>query len=188
MIIEVCGGIGSGKTTLCKSLESYGVKVFYEDFQKNPFFEDFYNSPNLYAFETEIVFLLMHYNLIKKYQNQNTVVFDFSLLQDLAYSELNLNNNQIRIFNGILNEIHANIKMPDLLINIKCSPKEQLRRIKQRGRMEESSINQTYLERINDKINTLIQSYSYSNIMNINSEEIDLRKKIPDGLLLLLKK
>ena len=55
--VEICGNIASGKTTLCQGLIGKGKNAVFEDFQKNPFFKDFYDDPVAYSFETETSFI-----------------------------------------------------------------------------------------------------------------------------------
>ena len=89
--IEICGGIASGKTTLCHLLTKRGLYSKFEDFKKNPFWALFYQNPNLHAFETEVTFLLQHYSQIKtSIPALSMVAFDYSLLQDQAYARVNL--------------------------------------------------------------------------------------------------
>ncbi len=55
--IAVEGVIGAGKTSLAARLsQTMGAKALYEEFEKNPFLEDFYESPERYAFQTQLFF------------------------------------------------------------------------------------------------------------------------------------
>ena len=66
LIVEVCGGIASGKTTFAALMTNIGLIPVLEDFKKSPFWEAFYRNPGEYIFETEISFILLHYHQIKK--------------------------------------------------------------------------------------------------------------------------
>ena len=39
--VEICGNIASGKTTLCQKFQGRKFLPIFEEFQKNPFYEDF---------------------------------------------------------------------------------------------------------------------------------------------------
>ncbi len=57
--IVVEGVIGVGKTSLCKLLaERIGGMCVLENFESNPFIEDFYRSPRTYAFKTQLYYLI----------------------------------------------------------------------------------------------------------------------------------
>ena len=62
LIVEVCGGIASGKTTFASLMTRIDLIPIFEDFKKNPFWEAFYCNPGKYIFETEISFILLHYH------------------------------------------------------------------------------------------------------------------------------
>ena len=60
--IAVEGVIGAGKTSLTARLsQTLGARAVYEEFEKNPFLEDFYEDPEHYSFQTQIFFLLSRY-------------------------------------------------------------------------------------------------------------------------------
>ena len=60
--IAVEGVIGVGKTSLVARLtQTLGAKAIYEEFEKNPFLEEFYEDPERYAFQTQLFFLMSRY-------------------------------------------------------------------------------------------------------------------------------
>ena len=80
--IAIEGVIGAGKTSLTARLsQTIGAKAVYEEFEKNPFLEDFYNDPEHYAFQTQIFFLLSRYqqqqNLHQHDLFQQCIVSDY---------------------------------------------------------------------------------------------------------------
>ena len=57
--IAIEGPIGSGKTSLAKVLaDILDGRLILEEFESNPFLSNFYNSPEKYAFQTQLYFLL----------------------------------------------------------------------------------------------------------------------------------
>ncbi len=153
MRIEICGGIASGKTTLCNIIAGAGYESILENFHQNPFWSSFYRNHKFYAFETEVTFLLQHYSEIKAATlDIGEIVCDFSLLQDQAYAETNLRGSQLQAFRAIYMQVLSEIPQPTLIIHLKCSAKEELIRIRRRARPEEVNIHSDYLESLNQAV------------------------------------
>jgi deoxyadenosine/deoxycytidine kinase len=152
-LIEVCGGIASGKTTFAKIFQRIGCKTIFENFRTNPFWEAFYSDPISYAFETEITFTLQHYHQIKKAQSNNKInVCDFSFLLDLAYADIGLKGSRLDTFIKVYEEIRKELPPPALIIYLKCDAGTELDRIQRRGRVEEKLINFEFLASLNDAL------------------------------------
>ncbi len=55
--IAIEGVIGAGKTSLAKKLaERLNAKLVLEEFESNPFLENFYNDRKRFAFQTQMFF------------------------------------------------------------------------------------------------------------------------------------
>ena len=173
--IEICGGIASGKTTLAQLLKQLEVSSIYENFQSNPFWKAFYADPAGTAFETEISFLLQHYHEIKAATKRtNAFACDFSLLLDLAYAQVTLDEGKRTAFTAVYREIRRELPAPDLVIHLICDPKTELERIRRRGRDVERSITADYLDAINRALlEILSKEASASNVLTINSATIN---------------
>lgn len=179
MLIEICGGIASGKTTLCNGIATLGYNAVFEDFQKNPFLEYFYKDHIRFSFETEITFLLQHYSAIKVALNSCPTIYDFSLIQDLAYADINLSGKRKSIFYDLENELRTEIGHPDILLYISCPPSVLLERIRTRNRAAERSITLDYLEKLHVALENRVQMVSTNTLlMNIDSSKIDFRNNL----------
>ena len=51
--IELCGGIATGKTTICQILQANGIPVIYENLDELPFRRDFISNPTAFAVEMD---------------------------------------------------------------------------------------------------------------------------------------
>lgn len=175
MRVEICGGIGAGKTTLAKLLGNYEFSLIIEDFKLNPFWEPFFSNPEKFNFETEITFLLLHYHEVKRYQEFNKDnVCDFSFFQDLAYAKKGLSGSRLNIFERIFSEVIKEFDRPDLLICLKCEADVLLERIRNRGRVEELSITIEFLETLTSNIYQEVARISSSTrILYIDSQKLN---------------
>lgn len=174
MLIEICGGIASGKTTLCKALALHGLLPVHENFQDNPFWRAFYKDPIGCSFETELTFLLQHYHSIKQAPQGNSSVCDFSLLQDMAYADINLAGERHRIFCDVEKELRVEIGFPTLLISLSCPPDVLLSRIHSRNRDAEKTITLEYLRDLNEAIEARVQkTCSDVQVVHIDSNKMN---------------
>ena len=126
-IIEICGGIASGKTTFANLLQKNNYSTIYESFTTNPFWEAFYSDSGSYIFETEITFTLQHYHQIKtQVGSEKILVCDYSFLLDLAYAEIGLTGSQLAAFKTVYTEIKKELPPASLIIHLQCRPRNRV--------------------------------------------------------------
>jgi deoxyadenosine/deoxycytidine kinase len=173
--IEVCGGIASGKTTLASLMQRAKYYAALENFRLNPFIENFYSDPQLYAFETEISFLLQHYSQIKtKARSSQIMVCDYSFYLDLAYAHVTLKPLYISPFNAVYNIVFSEVGPPTLLVYLLCSDKTEMERIRHRRRSMEDSISIEYLDSINKSLEVYVaQARQQTKVIELNSDILD---------------
>lgn len=189
MRIEICGGIASGKSTLTNMLGEEGFYTVYENLTEVPFLDEFYSNPDLFTFETEISFLLHHSVEIKKASNcSKPIICDYSFEQDYAYAMNNLNSNGLEIFQAVLNEIQMRIGKPELIIRLQCSTEEKIKRIRNRGRLNELQISEEYLNNTDLMITNRLKDITIP-VICVNTEKQDFRKSeiVKDVLLPLIQ-
>lgn len=184
-IISFEGCVGAGKTSLANyfSHELRAPKML-EEYEGNPFLREFYQtksnigSRNTVNLETEITFLLIHYNQLKKvvrdYQeDKDLVIADFSIEKDLVYAELNLNKDELRVFRNIYDYVIGRVGIPLAVLYIDLSLKMLKRRIFQRGRPYEMSANPEYFKKYNDKVKEYFRNEAQSKIYLFNVDDLD---------------
>lgn len=149
--IEGC--MGAGKTTVATLLaEKFNQTPLLENFEKHPFLDDFYSNMPLYAYETEIGFLLMHYHQIRKesYHSSNCIISDFYIGKDMLFAEANiLNRKELSIFRDLYIYLSSQLIKPDLIIYLEASDNLLFNRVINRGRENERNIGLAYIQKIN---------------------------------------
>lgn len=182
-LVEIAGGIASGKTTLLNALSGVGAHPVYENHALNPYWHDSYSEPGAYTFETEISFLLQHYHFAKKAQSlEAVVILDHSFELDLAYAKVGLVGKRNEIFEAIYNEVREELGPPELLIWLRCTPEEEGRRIQARNREIEQNIDLRFLTDLNGKLEATIHSFEkrgVTSVIQLDSEENDFRSSGP---------
>ncbi len=172
--IEICGVIAFGKTTLTNAFSLITNNLIFEDFSKVSFLDEFYKNPSQYAFETEIAFTLQHYFQPKQACLYNELrVADFSLIGDYAFAHSNLNEQEFNIYKQIFNLIIDKIGKPQKIIFLKSSPQILSKRILDRGRENEQTVTEDYLNKIEENLIQAIQAvYINVPVVFINTNEI----------------
>lgn len=177
MRIEICGGIASGKTTLASAIQMYfpTCEAIFEDVFSNGFLADFYEDTAYYAYETELFFVLQHMHQIKAGQRRGiTLVCDFSMEQDFAYGKSNLAAKEWQSFLGVYQETTHQINIPNLIIFLECPTDVLLKRIADRGRKSEATINASYLNQSIDLLKNHLNDIG-RNVVAIDSSKYDFR-------------
>ncbi|MGB8702192.1 MAG: deoxynucleoside kinase, partial [Thermosynechococcaceae cyanobacterium] len=145
----------------------------FEKFKVNPFWKIFYSNPAHYAFETELTFLLQHYHQIKlSFEYSSSFVCDFSLLLDLAYADVTLQDSKKKAFLSVYDEAVKELPTPALAIYLMCDPEIELKRIRKRGRSVENSITIEFLRSLNLSLEKRVSDF-HGNILTIDSEHFN---------------
>lgn len=174
--IEICGAIAAGKTTLANAFSKIDCNIELEDFTKISMLDDFYSDPLFVSFETEISFTMQHYYQIKKsLQINESVICDFSSVDDYAFALSILNDEEMEIYDQVFNYIIKKIGKPQKLIRLYASSDELLSRIKKRGRQNEQGINKSSLLKFEENLNQAIKRF-YDNVLlvKVNTEQYSL--------------
>ena len=176
--IAVEGVIGAGKTTLCTMLgETLGARVVQEQFEENPFLKDFYKDPDRYGFQTQIFFLLTRYkqqrNLSQADLFHRFLVTDYIFEKDKIFAYLNLQDEELKLYETLVSSIEHNIVQPDLVVYLQSSVERLMNNIRHRSRSYEESISETYIRDLNEAYNYFFFRYKATPLLIVNSAEID---------------
>ena len=152
--IAIEGNIGAGKTTLSTMLsQRFGSKLILEQFADNPFLPKFYTEPRKHAFPLELFFLAERYHQLKDHFSspdlfRQRTISDYFIGKSLVFAKTNLEADELRLFRNLYDIMFSNLPKPDLLIYLHLDTEDLQRNIKKRGRSYEQSIEDTYLERV----------------------------------------
>ncbi len=128
--------------------------MLLEDFEGNPFLQEFYKDPEAYATETEFAFLMLHYHQLRNISGaavRSEFVCDFHLAKDLLYAGLNLRDDRIqRIFRDLHKLCSDAVLTPALTIFLSASTDLILERIALRNRRFESKMDRSYYAAVNE--------------------------------------
>jgi deoxyguanosine kinase len=176
--IAIEGVIGAGKTTLAHMLtEHLNARLVLEKFEENPFLARFYEDPDRYAFQTQIFFLLSRYKqqqeLFQADLFQNILVTDYIFEKDKIFAYLNLQDDELKLYEALITSIEKNIPTPDLVVYLQSSVPRLLSNIRMRGRKYEENMSEEYIKDLNEAYNYFFFRYKNSPLLIVNSTEID---------------
>lgn len=161
MRIELVGGMGIGKTTLCNVLSNIGYNCILEDLGENPFLAKMYDDPDGFRFPSQMWFILSKYAELQAELKSNEInVIDQSVLNVRAYTNLLFRGKKQEkewgLIEGMFDYIDDKFGVPDLQIYLKASPEIQMKRIHTRNRDYELDVDLKYLIDLKNEIESLI--------------------------------
>ena len=176
--IAVEGTIGVGKTSLARILsEQIEGRLVLEEFEDNPFLKEFYQDRKRWAFQTQINFLISRYYQQLRLQQidmfADKIVSDYMFAKDKLFAQTSLDDNEMILYKKLANIFEKNITPPDLVIFLQSDVDRLMENIKSRGRYYEKDIDWEYLSQLNEIYNQYFLSYNKSNLLIINSNNID---------------
>jgi deoxyguanosine kinase len=183
--IVVEGPIGVGKTSLAKMLSAhFKARCILESPEENPFLHKFYRDRKKYAFQTQVFFLLNRYQQQREIRqidlfNQVTIT-DYLFTKDRIFAYLNLDENELALYQRIYSLLDGRVLTPDLAIFLQAKPETLLARIRARDIEYEREIDIEYLRALSQAYNTFFFHYEESPLLVVDTSEIDFVNKEED--------
>jgi len=176
--IAIEGAIGVGKTSLAKILANQFVwRLVQEEVGHNPFLERFYENPRKFAFQTQLFFLLSRYRQQRELAQGNLfekgVVSDYVLAKDKIFALINLEDDEIALYDSIYRLLVPTVPRPDLVIYLQARPEVLLSRVRKRGVEYERNISLDYLKTLSNAYNEYFFHYNETPLLVVNTSEID---------------
>ena len=176
--IVVEGPIGAGKTALAKRLaQSLSAELILEEALENPFLERFYREGKSAALPTQMFFLFSRARQIEQLRQTDmfaTVrVCDYLFAKDRLFAELNLDADELELYEQIADNLAVEAPVPDLVIYLQASVDVLFERIARRGIGFEKMIDRAYLEQLTDIYARFFHAYNDGPLLIVNASEID---------------
>ena len=137
--IAIEGVIGVGKTSLAKLLtQRHNARLVLEQFEDNPFLPKFYKDRERYAFPTQMSFLASRFKQQQEMMNkdlfQQMTISDYIFEKDRIFARLNLDDDELALYDSIFNIMTGISANPDLVIYLQSNVDRLLQNIRERDR------------------------------------------------------
>lgn len=176
--IVVEGPIGVGKTSLANKLaDSLSADVVLEEVYENPFLERFYRDGRSAALPAQMFFLFARARQIEDLRQLDMFtrvrVSDYLFAKDKLFAELNLSQDELQLYQQVVDSLHVDAPVPDLVIYLQATVDSLLERIARRGVGFERAIDRGYLEKLNDAYARFFHAYDAGPLLIVNASQID---------------
>ena len=176
--IAIEGVIGVGKTSLAKKLrDRLNAQLILEQFEANPFLENFYSNRKRFAFQTQMFFLVNRFKQQQELSQENLFtefnVCDYIFEKDKIFAYLNLSSDELKLYENIFPSLSRDLRKPDLVVYLQSSLERLMYNIKKRSRKIERNLSRSYIEELSDAYNHFFFRYNSTPLLIVNSSDID---------------
>ena len=189
--IAVEGPIRVGKSTLSTILAGRLNAQRVADPEHNSFLSSFYQGEPGAAFQAQFTFLVQRFEQLRALdlgaRSQKLVVSDFIFEKDKLFAYLNLNDQELDTYNRYYNYFRDQLPTPDLVIYLQATPEVLKKRLKKKNAAGEKAISEEYLEEVVKAYEHFFFHYTSSDLLIVNTSEIDFVERNEDLQELLRK-
>ena len=176
--IAIEGPIGVGKTSLAEIIaDKLNTRKVLEDFEENPFLDNFYDNIEEYAFQTQMFFLLQRYNQQQEIKQldvmQKGVVTDYMFDKDRLFASFTLSEPEMELYSRVSDILEQDIIKPDLVVYLQADTPLLMQYIKKRGRDLEKGVTSDYIDLVNQRYQEFFVNYEDTPLLIINTNNID---------------
>jgi deoxyadenosine/deoxycytidine kinase len=175
--IAVEGPVRVGKTTLADLLARRMGGLRLRDVEDNPFLGSFYEDKPGAAFKTQMYFLLRRFRQLLSLDlaahPERMVISDYLFEKDKIFAYLNLGDLELRLYEEYFSHFADQVPVPDLVIYLQARPETLRRRISKKNLPMEHQISDEYLEEVVKAYEHFFFRYQRSNLLVVDTSEID---------------
>jgi deoxyguanosine kinase len=181
--IVIEGPLRVGKSTLAKILaERLHARRIY-DCEDNPFLADFYREKPGAAFHAQMYFLIERQRRLREamaVEAPGPVLSDFLMEKDRIFANLNLDDEELKLYERYYEALARDLPAADLVIYLQARPEILRTRIQKKGAREETRIADEYIGEVAKAYEHFFFRYSASDLLVVNTSEIDFVERNAD--------
>lgn len=155
LFVALAGNIGAGKTTAAKLIsQRFGYELFDEPVIDNRFLGSYYKDMRRWSFTLQLEFLIkrtQHHELIRRVEKScvqdRTLIEDPEIFAKYLHGLGHMEDRELELYFDYFHRLNRDLAQPDKVIYLSCDEVPVLlRRIRARGRDEESGIGDGFLK------------------------------------------
>jgi deoxyguanosine kinase len=178
--IAIEGPPGAGKSALADRLGARLDATSVLDEPDNPFLADFYAGRPGAAFQSQLFYTLA------RHRQQTTLrqtdlfsqltVCDYLFERDKIYAYLNLDDNELFIYQRLFELLAQDVPSPDLVIYLQSPTDVVRKRLKDRGRANPDlpQLEPDYVRELNEAYNHFFFHYASTPLLVVETSQFDL--------------
>lgn len=177
MRVEIIGGMGVGKTTLCSTLTSLGFRCINENLGQNQYLDLAYKNPEAYGLYSQLSFYLGNFFTFKQNATPDAIsIFDYSVVTDRAYATMFLNEQERKLALQAIDCLEEKEGRAELYLYLTCTPEVQLQRIRSRNRDHEKGVTLDFVASLDSHLRHYAAQAAEqgARIVTIDTESVDL--------------
>lgn len=177
--IAIEGPPGVGKTALTERLAARVDATTVLEDADNPFLQDFYADRPGAGFQAQLFFLLNRHRQQEALRqadlfNQSTIC-DYLFEKDRIYAFLNLDDNELFIYQRLYDMLARDVPPPDLVVYLQAPSEALLKRLRARDDGRESyRPNPAYVEKLNEAYQHFFFHYAATPLLVVETAQFDL--------------
>jgi deoxyguanosine kinase len=190
--VAIEGPIGVGKSALAGRLAArFDATVVLEE-RDNPFLSDFYAGKAGSALQAQLFYLLNRHRQQLTLRQADlfaqTTIADYLFDRDKIFAYLNLDDNELFIYQRLYDLLVRDVPPPDLVIYLQAPTDVLLRRLRERPRDGDDALpmpEAAYVRELNEAYQHFFFHYTATPLLVVETSRVDLGSSdgAIDGLL-----
>ena len=180
--IAIEGPIGVGKSSLAQRLAARLDATAVLEETDNPFLADFYSGRAGAALQAQLFFLLNRHRQLLGLQQvdlfSQATVCDYLFDKDKIFAYLNLDDNELFIYQRLYDLLAKDIPLPDLVIYLQAPTDVLVRRLRDRSKDPERETfdpDPDYIRELNEAYQHFFFHYSATPLLVVETSQLDLQ-------------
>ncbi len=178
--LAVEGPIGVGKTALAQRLAPKLEAVTVLEDPENPFLGDFYNERPGAALQAQLFYLLNRHRQLTGMRQADlfsqTTICDYVFDKDKIFAYLNLDDNELFIYQRLHDLLARDIPLPDLVVYLQAPTEtliERLRRAEEHADAGVPRPSDEYIRELNEAYQHFFFHYSATPLLVVDTSHFD---------------